>query len=178
MPITPKYFAVQEEGVIDNILFIMERGDFKEVLDIFNPIEAALPDTDPRYLLDFQERTLGQFAGLVYPALAIGPNTSASVQADAADRLIEAVKFSARIGVTDDNAQNVTRRVMKYAVAFEAVLRTAATKNKADFFRNMSNQMFGLVLDEVEKFYGPIGTRESIFYRSVRIDGTIRFNEA
>lgn len=175
--IAPKYFAVQEEGVIDNILLIMER-DFKDLLDIFNPIEAVLPITDSRHLLDFQERTLGQFGGLVYPALAIGPNTSASVQSDAADRLIEAIRFSARIGVTDDNPQSVTRRVMKYAVAFEAVLRTAATKNKSDFFRNMSNQTFGLVLDEIEKFYGPIGTENSIFYRSVRIDGTIQFNEA
>lgn len=177
MPVEPKYFAVQEEGVIDNILFIVER-DFKELLDIFNPIEAALPVTDPRYLLDFQERTLGQFAGLVYPAFAIGPNTSASVQSDAADQLTEAIRFSARIGVTDDSAQNVTRRIMRYAIAFEAVLRTAATKTKRDFFRNMSTQSFGFVLDEVEKFYGPIGTENSIFYRSVQINATIQFHEA
>lgn len=177
MPVAPKYFAVQEEGVIDNILYIVER-DFKELLDIFNPIEAVLPVTDSRHLLDFQERTLGQFAGLAFPALEISPNSSASIQADGADRLEEAVRFSARIGVTDDGTQTVTRRAMKYAVAFEAVLRTAATKNKSDFFRNMSNQMFGLVLDEVEKFYGPVGTRESIYYRSVRIDAAIRFNES
>src|SRR6185369_166752 len=98
----PKYYAVQEEGVIDNALFIIER-DFKEALDTFYTIEAALSPEDPQYLEDFQVRSLGQIERTVFPCLAIGPNRNASTESDARDRLKEAVRFDIYVGVTADS---------------------------------------------------------------------------
>lgn len=172
----PAYFAVQEEGLIDNVLTIVER-DFKEALDVFYPIEAELADDDPQYLRDFQERSLGQIEGLVFPSLAIGPNRNASTEDADQAMLREVVRFDSWIGVTDDSSANVTRRIMRYAGTYDAVLRTAAKKNKRDFFRNMSTQVFGLVL-ELEHVYGPIGKENSVYFRSVKIEGTILINES
>ena len=174
---TSAFNAVQEEGVIDNILFIVKR-DFKDALDAFHPIEAELTDADPRYLRDFQEREWGGISGMVFPALAVGPNRTASTLADAGDRLRGAIEFSSWIAVTDDSRSNVGRRITRYANAYEMVLRTAALKNKRDFFRNMSVQSFGLVLDEIEHFYGPVGgPRDSIYLQSVRVNGTLIIHE-
>jgi hypothetical protein len=46
---TPKYHAVQEEGVINNALLVIER-DYKEALDYFFPTQAALSPDDPQYM--------------------------------------------------------------------------------------------------------------------------------
>ena len=168
--------AVQEEGVIDNILFIVER-DFKAALDAFHPIEATLDESDPRFLRDFQEREWGGISGNVFPALAIGPKRTASVLSDGGDRLRGAIQFNAWIGVIDDSRNNVGKRITRYANAFEMVLRTAALKNKRDFFRNMSTQRFGLVLDEIEHEYGPIGSKTSVYFQGVIVSGTLIINE-
>lgn len=170
------FHAVQEEALIDNILFIVER-DFKEALDHYHPIEAVLEPTDPRYLRDFQEWEWGKISGLVFPALAVGPNRMTSLLSDGGDRLRNAVLFSAWIGVTDDTTRNVGIRAARYANTFEMVLRTAALKTRRDFFRNMSVQSFGLVLDEIDHEYGPVGTKNSTFFQGVRINGTIIINE-
>jgi hypothetical protein len=173
---SPAYNAVQEEGLLDNILTIVAR-DFKEALDVLYPIEAVLPVTDPRHLLDFQERSLGQIQRLVFPSLAIGPNRNASTEDADQAMLREAIRFDSWIGVTDDSDETVTRRVTRYAGTYDMVLRTAAKKNKSDFFRNMSAKVFGLVL-ELEHTYGPIGTENSVHFRSVKIEGTILINES
>jgi len=168
----PKYFAVQEEGVIDNALFIIER-DFKLILDEFNPIEALLSPDDPQYMEDFQERALGQIQKLVFPTLAIGPNRNAATESDASDRLHQAVRFDIYIGVTADSAPNVTRKLMKYMAALDATLRSA---KKSDWKRNMSAIIFGIVL-ELEHVYGSIRERESVYYRDALMQVTLVFNE-
>lgn len=169
---TPKFQAVQEEALIANILTIVER-DFKEALDTFYTIEAALDESDPEFLRDFQERSLGQIVKNVFPCLAIGPNRNASTEADAADRLIEAHRLDVYVGVTDDSPANVTRRIMRYMGTLDAVLRSA---RKADYFRNMSTQVFGLVL-EMEHVYGPLGKSESSLFRGALMELTITVNE-
>lgn len=169
---TPKFQAVQEEALVDNILTIVER-DFKDALDVYYTIEAALPETDSRFLRDFQERTLGQIAKNVFPCLAIGPVRNASTEADAGDRLIEAHRIDVYVGVTDDSAANVTTRIMRYMGTLDAVLRSAP---KRDYFRNMSVQVFGLVL-EMEHIYGPLGVEKSIFFRGAVMQLTITVNE-
>lgn len=171
----PAYNAVQEEALIDNVLAIVKR-DFKEALDVFYPIEAALTDSDSRYLRDFQEHSVGQIDGIVFPALAVGPNRNASTEDADQAMLREGIRFDSWIGVTDDSNANVTRRVMRYAGTYNAVLRTSAKKNKSDWFRNMSTTVFGLVL-ELEHIYGPIGSEDSTYFRSVKIEGTILINE-
>lgn len=172
---SPKYFAVQEEGLIDNVVTIVRR-DFKAALDVLYPIEAVLPETDPRFLRDFQEHSLGQIQGNVFPALAIGPNRNASTEDADQAMLREAVRFDSWIGVTDDSPASVTTRIMRYVGTYDAVLRTAAAKTKRDFFVNMSVQVFGLVL-ELEHVYGPIGKKESSLFRGAVIQGTILINE-
>lgn len=172
MPWTPKFQAVQEEALVANILTIVTR-DFKHALDYFYPIEAALPASDPRYLSDFQERTLGQIVKNDFPCLAIGPNRNASTPSDDEGRLIEAVRIDNYIGVVDDSPATVTERIMRYVGTYDAVLRSA---RKADYFVNMSVQRFGLVL-ELEHVYGPIGTDKIAHFRGAQIQATITVNE-
>lgn len=169
---TPKFYAVQEEGVIDNALFIIER-DFKQALDFFYPTEAAMSPDDPRYLEDFQERELGQIQKLVFPCLAIGPNRNPLTESDAADRLEEGVRFEIYIGVTADSAPSVCRKIMKYTGTLDAVLRSAP---KSDWKRNMSIIMFGVVL-ELEHVYGSIRTGKSVYFSESLIQAKLSFNE-
>lgn len=169
---TPKFFAVQEEALVDNVLTIIER-DFKDALDVFYPTEAALTSSDPLFLKDFQERALGQILRNVFPCVAIGPNRNASTESDAGDRLSEAVRLDIYVGVTDDTPAHVTRRIMRYMGTLDAVLRSA---RKADYFRNMSTQVFGLVL-EMEHIYGPIGSEKSVLFRAGILQVTISVNE-
>lgn len=168
----PRYFAVQEEGVIDNALFIIQR-DFKEALDVFYPTEAALSADDPQYLEDFQEHSLGQIQKLNFPCLAIGPNRNAATESDARDRLQQAVRFDIYAGVTGDSAANVTTKMMRYMGTLDAVLRSARI---SDWKRNMSTIIFGIVL-EAEHVYGSIRERESIYYRDALMQVTLTFNE-
>lgn len=177
MAFEPVFWAAQEEALIDNVLAVIER-DFRAALDAFHPIEAALDPEDPRYLLDFRERALGQVLGNEYPCVAIGPLRNASNYSDGGDRLIENIELEAYIGVTDDSANNVTRRITKYVGAFNAVMYRAALKNKKDFFRNMSIQTFGLAV-ELEHIYESVRTNRdrSIYFRSAGIAITIRVSE-
>lgn len=177
MVFTPVFWAAQEEALIENVLTITER-DFKAALDAFHPTEAAFEEDDPRYLPDFRERALGQILGNEYPCIAIGPLRNASSYSDAADRLIERIELEAYIGVTDDSANNVTRRITKYVGAFNAVMYRAAIKNKADFFRNMSTQTFGLVVD-LEHVYDSVRTNrdKSMYFRSAGIAISISVHE-
>lgn len=167
-----KFQAVQEEALIANILTIVQR-DFKEALDVFYLTEAALPESDPRFLRDFQERSLGQIVNQVFPCFAIAPNRNASTEADAGDRLVEVHRIDTYVGVTDDTPANVTQRIMRYMGTLDAVLRSA---RKADYFRNMSTQVFGLVL-EMEHEYGPIGKSKSSLFRGAQLQLTITVNE-
>jgi len=169
---TPRYYAVQEEGVIENALFIIAR-DFKDALDVFYPIEALLNPDDPAYLEDFQERSLGQIQKLVFPCLAIGPNRNAATESDARDRLRQAVRFDIYVGVTADSMANVTQKIMRYMGTLDAVLRSAT---KPDWKRNMSTIIFGIVL-EAEHVYGSIRERESIYFRDALMQVTLAFNE-
>jgi hypothetical protein len=169
---TPKYFAVQEEGVIANALSIIQR-DFKEALDLFYPTEAVLSPDDPQYLEDFQERSLGQIQKLVFPCLAIGPSRNAATESDARDRLHQAIRFDLYVGVTADSMANVTIKIMRYMGTLDAVLRSA---RKSDWKRNMSTIIFGIVL-EAEHVYGSIRERESIYYRDALMQVTLVFNE-
>lgn len=177
MAFTPVFWAAQEEPLIENVLFIVER-DFKEALDAFHPIEAALDPEDPRFLPDFRERALGQIFGNEYPCIAIGPLRNSSNYSDGGDRLIEGIELEAYIGVTDDSANSVTRRITKYVGAFNAVMYKAALKNKRDFFRNMSSQVFGLVV-ELEHIYESVRTNtdRSIYFRSAGIAISIKISE-
>jgi hypothetical protein len=169
---TPKYHAVQEEGVINNALLVIER-DYKEALDYFFPTQAALSPDDPQYMEDFQERAVGQIQRLVFPTLAIGPNRNAGTESDAADRLNQAVRFDIYVGVTADSGRAVSIKLMRYMNTLDAVLRTA---KKSDWKRDMSAIIFGIVL-ELEHVYGSIRERESIYYRDALMQVTLVFNE-
>lgn len=173
MPWAPTFEASQEEALVDNVLMIVER-DFKLALDHYNPIEAALPTTDPRYLHDFRERTLGQIVKNDFPCLALGPNRGTSGDGPNGECLRENILVDLYIGVTDDSPANVTRRIMKYRVALDAVLRAAPI---SDYFRNMSVDAFAFVLDEINYTYGPIGTERVSLFRGAVMQVPIKINE-
>lgn len=168
----PKFFAIQEEALVDNVLTIVTE-DFKNALDVLYPIQAALPETDPQFLRDFQQRALGQIVKEVFPCFAIGPNRNASTPSAAMDRLAEAVRLDLYVGVTDDSPATVTTRIMRYVGTLDAVLRSAL---KARYFVNMSTP-FGFVL-EMEHVYGPIGSNDSSLFRGAQLQVEITVNES
>jgi hypothetical protein len=173
VPWTPKFEAVQEEGLVANILTIITR-DFKDALDYFYPIEAALAETDPRYLRDFQERELGQIVGNAFPSLSIGPNRGTSADGPNDECLRQDHSIDIHIGVVDDSPQTVTTRIMRYRGTLDMVLRSAPI---SDYFVNMSVEVFGFVLDEIDYFYGPIGQRQSANFRGAVLQIPIKINE-
>lgn len=173
MPWTPKFEASQEEPLVANVITIITR-DFKDALDYFFPIEAALPVTDPRHLLDFQEREWGQIVGNNYPALAVGPNRGTSADGPNDECLRESALIDIHIGVTDDSPQTVTKRIMRYRVVVDMVLRSAPI---SDYFVNMSVDAFAFVLDEIDYFYGPIGQKQTANFRGALLQVPIKINE-
>lgn len=170
---TPAYEASQEEGLVDNVLFIFTR-DFKLALDQRYPIEAALATDDPRYLRDFQERALGQILGNDFPSLAIGPNRGTSGDGPNGECLRENVLIDIHIGVVDDSPITVTQRIMRYRATADMVLRSAPI---ADYFRNMSVEVFAFVLDEIDYHYGPIGGKQPANFRGALLQVPIKINE-
>lgn len=173
MPWTPEFEASQEEALVDNVLTIITR-DFKDALDYYYPVEAAFDPSDPRYLKDFQERTLGQIAKNEFPCLAIGANRGTSGDGPNGECLREDVLIDLYLGVVDDSPANVTRRIMRYRVALDAVLRAAPI---SDYFRNMSTEVFAFVLDEISYTYGPIGTEKVSLFRGAVMQVPIKINE-
>ena len=157
----PTYSARFEGQIIENVLTIINR-DFKAALDYFHP-SGNLPD--------FAETALGQIKGLEFPSLAIGPLENPVEEADDSSHLIEAARIDIYIGVTDDGPDTVTRKIMKYVRAMDAVLRTA----KHDFFTGMSNP-FEVVLT-VNHTYWPIGRKESVYFRSSIVELTVALRE-
>lgn len=173
MPWTPLFEASQEEALVDNVMTIITR-DFKLALDHRYPIEAALSAEDPRHLLDFQERALGQIVGINFPSLAVGPNRGTAGDGPNGECLRESVLIDVHIGVTDDSPQNVTRRIMRYRATMDAVLRSAPI---SDYFVNMSIDAFAFVLDEIDYYYGPIGQKQTSTFRGVLLQVPIKINE-
>lgn len=172
MPWTPEFQAVQEEGLVANILTIITR-DFKEALDYFYPIEAELSETDPRFLRDFQERELGQIVGNNFPSLSIGPHRGTSGDPNG-ECLRQNHLIDIHIGVLDDSPQTVTQRIMRYRATMDMVLRSAPI---SDYFVNMSVEVFAFVLDEIDYFYGPIGGKRPANFRGALLQVPIKINE-
>lgn len=158
---TPQFSAVFEEPIINNTLAVIAR-DFKPALDHF----YAADD-----LSDFTERALGQVLKNSFPCLAVTPRSNPTEDTDDDSHIIEAARIDIYIGVTDDGPDTVTRRIMKYVRAMDAVLRTA----KRDFFTGMSNP-FGVWL-KVEHTYWPIGQENNIYFRSAIVELTVNLRE-
>lgn len=159
---TPQYSAVFEEPIINNTLAIITR-DFKAALDYFYPADR---------LEDFSERALGQVLRNEFPCLAISPRDNPVDEADDDSHLVEAARIDVYVGVTDDGADSVTRKIMKYVRAMDAVLRTA----REDFFTGMSNP-FGVVIS-ARHAYGPVGgPAESIYFRAAVVELTVSLRE-
>lgn len=163
MPWTPRYSAVFEEGLIDNLLTVITR-DFKLALDYY------YADDD---LPDFAERTLGQELGNEYPMLALVPVRNAATESEDRARVLQAVRINLMVGVVDDGPDTVTQRIMRYVRALDAVIRSAS---KNDLTANMGVQVFGLSV-EAEHSYGPIGDNSSIYFRPAILELLMTFNE-
>lgn len=161
----PKFQAVSEEALVDNILVLVER-DFKFALDYFYPTEG---------LDDFAERALGQVLGNEAPLLGIAPVRNASTQSDDAAYLTEALRVDLAVGVTDDGPQTVTRKIERYMRVLEAVLRAG---NKDDFFGTINTaRTFGFSLDCEHVYRQDIRTNTSIYFRDATLQLTVNINE-
>jgi hypothetical protein len=163
MVFTPRFSARFEGPVIDNILTIIER-DMKGALDYF-----YLADDLP----DFAERAIAEQTSMVYPLLVITP---VSNQVDwQEDRLFEPMRFDIFMGVIDSNANLVTRKIMKYVRALDAVLRSAA---KSDYFAGfIESTPFGMVI-ELTHEYGVQGRSETgQYFRPALLGLTVNINE-
>lgn len=173
MPYTPKFKAVFEDKVIDNVLAVIKR-DFKFALDYYYPTEAALLSTNPAFLKDFQERTFGVFADLAYPKIAIDPVRNASDQSEDDSHLNEVLRVDLFIAVTDADAPGVTKRLIKYCRALDAVLRTAT---RADYLANIDATKIMGFTAELTHDYLVIGKGSSGYARPARFELTLKFSE-
>lgn len=164
MTFVPKFSAVFEEFLIDNLLVVIER-DFKECLDLF------YPDDD---LPDFAERAIGQEIGNEFPLMVLAPRSNPVQSVDDGSHLIEVAKFDFYIGVIGDSPADVTRKIMRYARCGDCVTRSAS---KSDWFRNMTrDNIFGLIVD-VERQYGPFGQNKNVMFRSASLTVTVQVRE-
>jgi hypothetical protein len=179
---TPKFQAVQEEGLVKNVLRIIER-DFKQALDCFyldtpsyltrygvaNEVGTTGVDLD-----DFRERELGQIVGNGFPSLAIGPNRGTSGDGPNDECLRQNVLIDIHIGVVNDSPATVTETIMRYRTTMDMTLRSAPL---ADYFRDMSVEVFGFVLDEIDYEYGPIRGQRPANFRAALLQVPIKINE-
>jgi len=152
--------------------------DMKGALDYFNPIEAALPSTDPAFLADFVERSIGTEHGFEFPIFVIGPEENTIAEAEDMSRLAEDIRITMNIGVIDDTAEKAYRRCMKYVRALDSVLRSAT---KADYCANMTNgnnAPFGMS-KEVSHFYRALGVNDerTIYFKPATVRLTLTFDE-
>lgn len=161
----PKYTAEFEGRLIDNILALVTR-DMKFALDYFYPADA---------LPDFAERCLSYPIGLNFPMLVIDPSSSAIDDVEGT-HLQEAVRYTLEIGVTDSDAELVTRRCMKYVRALDAVLRTGAIE--ADYFAGYTaTNVGGLSVDVSHEFGTPGVNPKGLYFRPASLDLTVMFKE-
>lgn len=164
---TPKFEAVSEEALIDNILVLVTR-DFKLALDYFYPTAR---------LEDFAERALGQVLGNEAPMLGIAPVRNASTLSDDGSHLQEALRVDLAVGVTDDGPQTVTRKIERYMRVLEAVLRRG---NKDDFFGTVNTlRTFGFSLDCEHVYWQDIRLHriQSIYFRDATLQLTVNIHE-
>jgi hypothetical protein len=175
MPVTPKFHAVSEEALIDNTLTLFETN-FKVIMDALYPAEATLTEADAQYLGDFRERSLGMVMGNELPCLGIGPIRNASTSSDDDSYLKEALRMDLAIAVADDNPQTVTRRIMRYMRAAEAVLRRG---NKNDFFGIVNTtRTWGFSLDCEHVYSQDIHHNDnSIYFRDATLQVTVTIHE-
>lgn len=176
----PKYDEIFESVACDNVLAIVAR-DMKRGLDYFY-LDAATYTT--RYgvtngfigtgedLLDFQQRTLGQFVSLSFPALAIEPNNNPTSDDD--NHLDQELKLDLFLAVTDASAATVTRKLGKYVRALKAILRAASS---ADYMTGSTKVT--AVSVEISSDYGLIGKNadDNLYMRPAHLDLTIKFTE-
>lgn len=172
---SPKYSACFEGPIIDNILTIITR-DMRAALDYFNPAEASLDPSDPLYLRDFAERSIGTQKALEFPTLIIGPRTNAVETVDDDSNLIEPMVIQIDIGITDVSADAAMRRIMKYVRALDAVLRTAS---QADYLIGMASSTPFALQVEVTHNYGPLGANDNrtTYFKPASLELSLNFRE-
>jgi len=177
MTFVPQYSAAFEGPIIDNVITIVTR-DMKGALDFFNPTEALLPSTDPAFLADFAERSIGTEHGFEFPIFVIGPEENTIAEAEDESRLGEDIKITMNIGIVDDTSEKAYRRCMKYVRALDAVLRSATKNDYCANMTNGSNVPFGLS-KEVSHFYRPLGVNDerTIYFKPATIRLALTFNE-
>jgi hypothetical protein len=164
MTFVPKFSAVFEDFLIDNLLIVIER-DFKECLDLFYPDEDYP---------DFAERAIGMEIGNEFPMMVLAPRYNPVESVDDGSHLVEAAKFDFHIGVIGDSFSDVTRKIMRYTRCGDCVTRTAT---KADWFKDMdTSKVFGLIVD-VERTYGPFGENKNVMFRSATLTITVQVRE-
>jgi hypothetical protein len=158
----PKYEEIFETIVADNILAIVAR-DMKLALDYFY-LADALPD--------FQQRTLGQFVSLSFPALAIEPNNNTT--SDEGAHADEELKMDLFLAVQDSSAATVTRNLFKYVRALKAILRAASSGD----YTTGSTKVTAVSI-EINSDYGLIGKNADTneYMRPAHLDLTIKFTE-
>lgn len=165
----PQCGTLMEESVILNIFSFVDR-DFKEALDYYWP--------DENYP-DFAEKTLGRSAGNEFPNLVINPKSNPTEQSADDARLFQPLRIESHLGVIADNDANVTTLIMRYTKAYDGVLRAAAefAYAKRDYFAGVDPASITTPSIQIAHFYGPIGDKESVFFKPSFVELTISFNQ-
>jgi hypothetical protein len=166
---TPKYSAVFELPIIDNVLAIIAR-DMKDALDYFY-VSDNLPD--------FVERSIGTEHGFEYPILVIGPRSNLVETVADSSHLVEPIKIDIKIGVVDESSDGAYRKIMKYVRALDAVLRTATLADYCAGMINGTNRPFGFSVD-VTHTYGPLGANEerTTYFKPANLELSVNLRES
>lgn len=144
MPFTPKYEGLFESLIIDNVLAVVQR-DMKLALDYFYR---------PENLPDLAQRTLGRFISLSLPALAIEPKGNSVEESEGGSYLSGVLSLTIFLAVEDADATEVTRKLMKYCRALDAVLKTAS---EADYMVGVTPNRIMAITREASHTYELLG---------------------
>lgn len=151
-------------------IFSFTARDFKEALDYFYP--------DENYP-DFAERSLGQARGNEFPLLVINPRSNLIEHSADDAKVLQPLKIESYLGVTADNAENVTNLIMRYTKVYDAVLRAAAEFGtaKRDYFAGVNPASITTPRIEIGHTYGAFGSNKTEFFRPSFVELTITFNQ-
>lgn len=168
MAFVPRYSAVFELPIIENVLTIIVR-DMKAALDHFYSSDG---------LPDFVERSIGTERGVEFPILVIGPRSNLIETADDESRLFEPIKIDIKIGVIANSSDAAYRKIMKYVRALDAILRTATLADYCAGMTNGNNRPFGLAVG-VTHTYGPLGVNEqrTTYFKPANLELSVTLNE-
>lgn len=149
MTYTPRFQEIFESVVLDNILAIVKR-DMKSALDYFYASDN---------LLDFAQRTLGNFIRESLPAFAVEVDRGADNESADGSYVGPQLRLFLYVAVGDADPTETTRKLEKYMRAVRSILKTAST---ADYMAGITAPTIGALVRDLSWQYGEISKNANL----------------